>query len=175
MSGRTVTPISARLLPAARRSVSSVSSNGTMASAPLGTGAPVMMRTAVPGVTSSVGSAPAATEPKAAAAAEPDVSDEGDGEATHAEVVAEADATVESDVTLPPDFNFPTLPSPEPPDDEVTDPCTPSYEAPADCIGVEAPAFTAYDFQPQSCGYGATYGLDVFRGTVTFVALLASW
>ena len=41
-------------------------------------------------------------------------------------------------------------------------------------LGAQAPAFAAYDFQPQSCGYGGTYGLDVFRGRVTFVALFFS-
>jgi hypothetical protein len=109
--------------------------------------------------------AEAAAEAAAAAAAEPDT-------------VAPDDATDEADVVLPPDFQFPPLPDPEPEDPEddvVTDPCSPDYEDPEDCMGAEAPAFAAYDFQPQSCGFGATYGLDVFKGRVTFVALFASW
>ncbi|MFT5432661.1 MAG: hypothetical protein ACI9OJ_003363 [Myxococcota bacterium] len=31
------------------------------------------------------------------------------------------------------------------------------------------------DFQPQSCGYNQTYGMDGFKGRVTVLALLASW
>ena len=31
------------------------------------------------------------------------------------------------------------------------------------------------DFQPKSCGYGATYGLEPFRGEATVVTLLAAW
>ena len=31
------------------------------------------------------------------------------------------------------------------------------------------------DFQPQSCAFEATYGLQGFQGQVTLVALLASW
>lgn len=46
---------------------------------------------------------------------------------------------------------------------------------PRACIGAEAPIWALTDFQPQSCGSGATYGLDVFRGKVTVVALLAAW
>ena len=85
-------------------------------------------------------------------------------------------------------FAFPPLPEPEeeaPDTDEETpdtdeevvpsDPCTPDYQNVASCFGTEAPAFAAYDFQPQSCGFGATYGLDAFKGRVTFVALFASW
>ena len=55
------------------------------------------------------------------------------------------------------------------------EPCTPDYQDAEGCIGYEAPSFAAYDFQPQSCGFGATYGLDAFKGRVTFVALFASW
>ncbi len=125
----------------------------------------------------------AIAEAAALAATEADVIEDVADPTNREEVFAESDATTESDTTVSPGFNFPPLPDPEPDpepeppseDDELTDPCVPDYEAPADCIGVEAPAFAAYDFQPQSCGYGATYGLDVFRGTVTFVALLASW
>ena len=53
----TRTPISP-IAPDARRSVSSVSSNGTTVSAPSGTGAPVMMRTAVPSDTALSGTCP---------------------------------------------------------------------------------------------------------------------
>ena len=62
-------------------------------------------------------------------------------------------------------------------EEEVTqeEPCTPTFLDAAECIGSAAPEFLAYDFQPQSCGYGGTYGLDVFKGRVTFVALFASW
>lgn len=63
----------------------------------------------------------------------------------------------------------------EPPPAPQTEPCTPDYLDAASCIGYEAPSFAAYDFQPQSCGFGATYGLDAFKGRVTFVALFASW
>ena len=31
------------------------------------------------------------------------------------------------------------------------------------------------DFQPQSCGYDSTYGLEAFHGHVTVVALFAAW
>lgn len=55
------------------------------------------------------------------------------------------------------------------------EPCTPDFLKASECIGAKAPDFLAYDFQPQSCGYGGTYGLDVFKGRVTFVALFASW
>src|SRR4030067_1058570 len=52
-----------RLRAGALSNGSSVSSNGTMASAPSGTGAPVMIRTAVPAVTSPSNTEPAATSP----------------------------------------------------------------------------------------------------------------
>lgn len=39
------------------------------------------------------------------------------------------------------------------------------------CPGAEAPKWQLYDFQPQSCGFGAVHGLDSFRGRVTLVAL----
>jgi hypothetical protein len=63
----------------------------------------------------------------------------------------------------------------EPPPALPVEPCTPDYLDAEECIGYEAPSFAAYDFQPQSCGFGATYGLDAFKGRVTFVALFASW
>ena len=49
--------------PKARPSGSSVSSNGTTASAPAGIGAPVMIRTAVPGSTCPSNTYPAASSP----------------------------------------------------------------------------------------------------------------
>ena len=63
----------------------------------------------------------------------------------------------------------------EPPPALPVEPCTPDYLDAESCVGYEAPSFAAYDFQPQSCGFGATYGLDAFKGRVTFVALFASW
>ena len=47
--------------------------------------------------------------------------------------------------------------------------------APATCTGAAMPEWELYDFQPRSCGYKATYGLDLFKGRVTVVALLAAW
>ena len=41
--------------------------------------------------------------------------------------------------------------------------------------GDPAPAWSLKDFQPQSCGFNGTYGMDVFKGKVTVVVLLASW
>jgi hypothetical protein len=37
------------------------------------------------------------------------------------------------------------------------------------------PIYQLQDFQPRSCSYGLTYGLNQFLGRVTFVALFASW
>jgi hypothetical protein len=42
-------------------------------------------------------------------------------------------------------------------------------------IGEPWPIWELYDFQPQSCGYTATYGLDVYKGHVTVMVLLAAW
>jgi len=39
-------------------------------------------------------------------------------------------------------------------------------------VGMPEPKWALRDFQPQSCGYGATYGLDVFHGQVTLAAVL---
>lgn len=47
--------------------------------------------------------------------------------------------------------------------------------SPHACVGADAPLWALGDFQPQSCGSGATYGLPAFRGKVTVVALLAAW
>jgi thiol-disulfide isomerase/thioredoxin len=41
--------------------------------------------------------------------------------------------------------------------------------------GCAAPIYYLDDFQPLSCGYGATYGLDAFVGKPTLVVLLAAW
>ncbi|MFN3197308.1 MAG: redoxin domain-containing protein [Bradymonadia bacterium] len=46
-----------------------------------------------------------------------------------------------------------------------------SEETCTHCPGAEMPKWQLYDFQPQSCGYGATHGLDSFLGRVTLVAL----
>ncbi len=45
----------------------------------------------------------------------------------------------------------------------------------APVLGAAAPAFALTDFQPQSCGFGATYGLQAASGKVTVVALFAGW
>lgn len=42
-------------------------------------------------------------------------------------------------------------------------------------VGEAAPAWTLADFQPQSCGYEATYGIEAFKGRTTVVAMLAAW
>lgn len=36
-------------------------------------------------------------------------------------------------------------------------------------------AFQLTDFQPRSCGFGATYGLELFRGRPLVVSLWAGW
>ena len=41
--------------------------------------------------------------------------------------------------------------------------------------GSPFPVYQLEDFQPDSCGHEAVYGLDVFNGTVTMAALLAGW
>jgi len=52
------------------------------------------------------------------------------------------------------------------------DPCGGS---PATCIGEPPPQWALRDFQPQSCGYEAVYGLDNFKGRPTVAVLLAAW
>jgi hypothetical protein len=42
-------------------------------------------------------------------------------------------------------------------------------------LGSALPQFALTDQQPLSCGHKATYGLPVFAGRVTLVALLAGW
>ena len=53
----------------------------------------------------------------------------------------------------------------------------PSTECPDSptCPGSPWPLWRLPDVQPQSCGYGATYGLDTFLGQTTVVVLLAGW
>lgn len=53
----------------------------------------------------------------------------------------------------------------------VTPLTSPPDEPCAEC----APSWRLYDFQPRSCGFEQTYGLDSFEGHVTLVALLAGW
>lgn len=43
------------------------------------------------------------------------------------------------------------------------------------CVGAPMPDWKLVDFQPQSCGYGKSYGLRAFRGKVTVLVLLAAW
>lgn len=94
--------------------------------------------------------------------------DPGDAEAT-------ADATDDAQASPPfPDFQLPGTPDGDEADDGPSDPCSPNLDL-AQCMGLPAPEFAAYDFQPQSCGYGATYGLEPFKGRVTLAVLLASW
>ena len=56
--------------------------------------------------------------------------------------------------------------------DAAVDPCV---HKPATCTGASMPSWELLDFQPRSCGYKATYGLDLYKGHVTVVALLAAW
>ncbi len=58
----------------------------------------------------------------------------------------------------------------EPPVEE--DPCD---LKPGTCIGEVAPQWWLDDFQPQSCGLDAAYGLEAFKGQVTVAVLLAAW
>jgi hypothetical protein len=41
-------------------------------------------------------------------------------------------------------------------------------------LGEPPPKWALRDFQPQSCGFQASYGLDVFRGEVTLLAVMES-
>lgn len=47
--------------------------------------------------------------------------------------------------------------------------------AAATCPGASMPTWQLKDFQPQSCGYNKTYGLNTFKGKVTLVVLLSAW
>ncbi len=42
-------------------------------------------------------------------------------------------------------------------------------------IGALPPPWLLPDVEPTSCGFGATYGMDVFTSTVTVAVLLAGW
>lgn len=42
------------------------------------------------------------------------------------------------------------------------------------CEGATMPSFTLEDVQPLSCGYGQSYGLDVFEGQTLLVTLLSA-
>jgi thiol-disulfide isomerase/thioredoxin len=58
------------------------------------------------------------------------------------------------------------------------EPCvgvTPLTDPPAEPCAECAPAWRLTDFQPRSCGFEQSYGLDSFEGHVTLVALLAGW
>ena len=63
----------------------------------------------------------------------------------------------------------------EPTEEEEVEEPDPCVVAPSTCIGNPAPEWALTDFQPQSCGYKATYGMEAFQGHVTFVVLLAAW
>jgi hypothetical protein len=41
--------------------------------------------------------------------------------------------------------------------------------------GSPAPIYQLLDVQPESCGYGAVYGLGLFKGKVSIAALWAGW
>ncbi|TNF33376.1 MAG: hypothetical protein EP329_08365 [Deltaproteobacteria bacterium] len=47
--------------------------------------------------------------------------------------------------------------------------------AASDASALTAASFQLTDFQPKSCGYGQTYGLERFVGKPTLVSLLAGW
>ncbi len=110
-----------------------------------------------------------------------------------ADVTDAVDAAVETDPgpatppeicvgVSPPESAWETEPGPQkPPEEEPTDADasgTDAAEPPPKVkpvVGQPPADFVLTDFQPQSCGYGGTYGLDVFKGHVTVVVLLAGW
>lgn len=47
--------------------------------------------------------------------------------------------------------------------------------AAGDDAALTAASFQLTDFQPQSCSYGETYGLERFVAKPTLVSLLAGW
>lgn len=62
--------------------------------------------------------------------------------------------------------------------EEATEEATDAPDPPAPTepvLDAAPPAFQLTDFQPQSCGHEATYGLEVFEGRVTVAVLLAAW
>ena len=82
---------------------------------------------------------------------------------------SDTDAAADSDASS---GRIPLPPAPEVEEEEPYD-CTP---LPQTCIGADAPeSFELFDFQPQSCGFQATYGLSLYKNHVTMVALLAAW
>lgn len=92
------------------------------------------------------------------------------GEDTPTDVSDSGPADAEGSGDAPPDG--PCIGAPvDPGDDEVSagDP----LDCPT-CIDSPWPQWRLVDFQPQSCGYERIYGLEEFRGTVTFVALLSA-
>ena len=61
----------------------------------------------------------------------------------------------------------------EPPKERKDDPVVECRGG--NCEGEFPPDWQLTDFQPQSCGFGATYGLGAYKGQVTVAVLLASW
>lgn len=55
--------------------------------------------------------------------------------------------------------------------DSASDGSTPDCPS---CEGADIPSFTLEDVQPLSCGYGESYGLDVFEGQTLLVTLLSA-
>ena len=105
----------------------------------------------------------------------PEIQSESEREADSSAEVEDEDAETAPDTTSSwPEFDLPGLPGDDDAAEGPSDPCSPDLD-PAQCNGQTAPEFVAYDFQPQSCGYGATYGLETFKGHVTLAVLLASW
>lgn len=69
----------------------------------------------------------------------------------------------------------PLLPPPPEEEEGSEDPPEPPEPEPEPAVGEPAPVFQLTDFQPQSCGYEATYGLDLYQDRVTVAVLLAAW
>ena len=77
----------------------------------------------------------------------------------------------------PPTETVPTEPGPQPAvcigADEVTGVTEPFGNESADeSLSLD---WALTDFQPQSCAFESTYGLESFQGQVTLLVLLASW
>lgn len=68
-------------------------------------------------------------------------------------------------------LHLPLAPSVDANHDACPDACQPDPTA----VGAAMPDWQLEDFQPQSDGFGTTYGLEAFEDKVTVVALLASW
>lgn len=87
-----------------------------------------------------------------------------------------ADAVFPPEICIgvsPPSSAWSAAPGPIlPPETEVEPPCP---DTAGGCLGAAPPAFALNDKQPQSCGYGGNYGLEVYTGKVTLVALFAAW